>query len=152
MENQAAKRPMVLVVEPDALMLTAMAAVLHSAGFRSFLAKTHDVAVAACKTTSFDLIVASFEENQVLHVAQNVAQLRSYQQNADLPVIFVSSRLDVSWIEPLNKAGGVHCLTRPFEPEKLIELAEQACMFPHLAIARLAPPKAHFAHDWVRLT
>ncbi len=39
MENQAAKRPTVLVVEPDPLMLTALAAVLDSAGFRCFLAR-----------------------------------------------------------------------------------------------------------------
>ncbi len=107
--------------------------------------------MAATKTTQFDLIVASFTDD-VLDAAENVAALRSHQLSEHLPVIFIAPRLDVSWIEPLNKAGGVYCLTRPFEPEKLIELAEQSCILPHLSVAKVAPPKAHFVHDWVRLT
>jgi DNA-binding response OmpR family regulator len=151
MENQVAKQPMVLVIEQDPLMLTAMAAVLNSAGFRCLLARTHEVGMAATRNAQFDLIVASFEDD-VLEVARNVSELRDHQLGENLPVIFIAPRLDQSWIEPLNKAGGVHCLTRPFEPERLIELAEEACTLPHLSFAKVAPPKAHFMHDWVRLS
>lgn len=151
MENQAAKRPMVLVIEPDPLMLTALAAVLDSAGFRCVLARTQEVALKAAASNAFDLILASIDEN-VLDAAANVAKLRGYQSSENLPVIFVAPRLDANWIEPLNKAGGVYCLTRPFEPERLVELALQACTLPHLSIARVAPPRAHFVNDWVRLT
>ncbi len=151
MENQAAKRPMVLVIESDPLMLTALAAVLDSAGFRCFLARSHEVALTATRNTQFDLIVASIDE-EILSAAKRVSELRTHQLSEHLPVIFIAPRLDVSWIEPLNKAGGVYCLTRPFEPEKLMELAHQACTITHLTVAKVAPPKMHHVHDWVRLT
>ena len=151
MENQAAKRPMVLVVEDDPLMLTALAAVLHGAGLRCFLARDQQVALRATAEHQFDLMVVSIDEN-VLRAAADVAALRASQQSNNVPVIFIAPRLDAAWIEPLNAAGGVFCLTRPFEPQRLVELAEQATTVEHLSIARLAPPKAHFAKEWVRLS
>ena len=151
MENQAAKRPTVLVVEPDPLMLTAMAAVLDSAGLRCTLARSQEVAIAAASQSQFDLMVVSIGED-VLPAAAATAQLRAAGPSGPVPVIFVAPRLDPSWIEPLNAAGGVYCLTRPFEPAKLIELAEQATALEHVSVSRLSPPKAHFAKEWVRLS
>ena len=151
MENQAAKRPTVLVVEPDPLMLTAMAAVLDSAGFRCTLARSHEIALAAAKASHFDLLVVSIDDD-ILPAAAATSQLRAAGPGGAVPVLFIAPRLDPSWIEPLNAAGGVYCLTRPFEPAKLIELAEQATALEHVSVSRLAPPKAHFAKEWVRLS
>ncbi len=151
MENQATKRPMVLVVESDPLMLTAIASVLNSVGYRVVLAKSQLVAMKAAADAQFDLMVVSIDDN-ILQAAADTATLRASQSNASVPVIFLAPRLDTSWIEPLNKAGGVFCLTKPFDQEKLLELVEQASTLSHLSVARLAPPKAHFANEWVKLS
>ena len=52
----------------------------------------------------------------------------------------------------MNAVGGVYCVPKPFEPELLIELVEKTLCMPHLAAARIAPPKAHFSKSWVKLS
>jgi DNA-binding response OmpR family regulator len=150
MENQVTKQPAILVVEPDPLMLTAIAAVLDSRGYRCFLARDVSVASQATDQMPFDLIVLSLGED--LSAATQAAQrLRANQRTEGLPVIFIAPRLNPEWIGPLNAVGGVSCLSSPFEPETLLDLVDKAVWMPHLAVARLAPPPAHFEKSWVRL-
>lgn len=149
MENQAAKKPTVLIFEPDSLLGTAMSAVLESAAMTCQHVKDPVAAVREATSQAYDLLVYAVEED-VLATAEQVAALRR-SAPAPMPVIFVASKLDASWIEPLNAAGGVYCLTRPFEPARLIEYAREAISVDHISVARSAPPKAHFSKDWVRL-
>lgn len=151
MENQAVKPPMILIVEKDPLMLTAMTAVLDQKGYRCFLARDTEVGLKATQTMTFDLIVFSFGSD-VQKAASDACQLRGHDQTRELPVLFIADRFDPNWIEPLNLAGGIYCLPKPFQPEVLLDLVEKALCLPHLAVAKIAPPKAHFANDWVRLS
>jgi DNA-binding response OmpR family regulator len=151
MENQAVKPPMVLIVERDPLLLTGMAAILDKRGYRCFLARNPDVAKQATQSMAFDLILFSFE-NDPLAAAQTVSLLRASEQASDVPVIFLADEFETKWIEPLNQAGGVYCLPKPFEPEVLLDLVDRTFCLPHLAVAKVSPPKAHFANEWVRLT
>jgi chemosensory pili system protein ChpA (sensor histidine kinase/response regulator) len=151
MENQAVKPPMILIVESDPLLLTGMSAILDQKGYRCFLARNHLVGQKATLAMTFDLIIFSFDSNP-LEAAMQVAEVRGHDNTRDLPVLFLASRYENAWIEPLNRAGGVYCLPKPFDPEVLLDLVEKALCLPHLAVAKTAPPKAHFAKDWVRLT
>ena len=149
MENQATKRPLILVVESDPLMLTVIAASLDAKGFRCFLARNHEVAKKATADEQFDLIVMSID-TQILQAAEQAAELRESQLSDGLPIVFLAPRLDTAWIQPLNQAGGVFCLTKPFDPDRLMQLCHQAIYAP-ISVTRLAPPQAHFANQWVRL-
>lgn len=151
MENQVTKPPMILVVERDPLMLTGIAAVLDMQGYRCFLARNVEIATQATETLQFDLIVFSIDDKLDAAVA-GAGKLRVSQRATGLPIIFLAPRLDAEWIGPLNSVGGVYCLPKPFEPETLIELVEKTLCMPHLAIARVAPPKAHFGNAWVKLS
>jgi DNA-binding response OmpR family regulator len=151
MENQAVKPPMVLIVESDPLMLTGLAAILDKKGYRCFLARTVEIAEQATQSIAFDLIVYSFATDPI-EAAQAVAKLRTTEQMLDCPVLFLADAYDSKWIEPLNLAGGVYCLPKPFEPELFLELVDKTFCLPHLAAAKVAPPKPHFAKDWVRLS
>jgi DNA-binding response OmpR family regulator len=151
MENQAVKPPMVLIVEKDPLLLTGMSAILDQRGYRCFLARDKTVGLKATQSIAFDLIIYSFELN-ALEAANDVCELRGHVATQDLPVLFLADAFDKAWIEPLNMAGGVYCLPKPFEPETLLDLVDKAVLLPHLAIAKLSPPKPHFSKDWVRLT
>lgn len=151
MENQAVKPPMLLILESDPLLLTGMAAILDKQGYRCFLARNLDVAKQATATIAFDLILYSFAD-EVLAAANGASELRNTVKSKETPVLFLADRLEASWIEPLNIAGGVYCLPKPFEPEVLIDLVEKAICLPHLAVAKVAPPKPHYSNEWVRLT
>jgi DNA-binding response OmpR family regulator len=151
MENQAVKPPMLLIVESDPLLLTGMAAILDKRGYRCFLARTLDVARQAAESMVFDLILYSFSRD-ALAAAHGSASLRQYERMQKVPVIFLADEFDPKWIEPLNLAGGVYCLPKPFEPEMLLDLVDRAFCLPHLAERKVSPPKAMFAKDWVRLS
>jgi DNA-binding NarL/FixJ family response regulator len=88
----------------------------------------------------------------VLAAASGASELRNTTKSKETPVLFLADRLEANWIEPLNLAGGVYCLPKPFEPEVLLDLVEKAFCLPHLAVAKVAPPKPHYSNEWVRLT
>jgi DNA-binding response OmpR family regulator len=151
MENQAVKPPMILIVENDPLLLTGMSAILDQKGYRCFLARDTSVGLKATQAMTFDLIVLSFGRNAI-QAANDACQLRGLDTTRELPVLFLAETFEPTWIEPLNLAGGVYCLPKPFDPEVFLDLVDKALCLPHLAVAKIAPPKAHFAKDWVRLS
>lgn len=151
MENQAVKPPMILIVESDALLLTGMSAILDQKGYRCFLARNIDVGLKATQAMAFDLIVLSFERDP-LRAASDACQLRGNASTRELPVLFLADMFEPNWIEPLNLAGGVYCLPKPFDPDVFLDLVDKTLCLPHLAVAKIAPPNAHFAKDWVRLS
>ncbi len=142
---------MVLIVESDPIALAGMATTLDQKGFRCFTARSVEIAEQAAESVAFDLILFSFGR-EVLEAAEAAARLRKPAHMKETPVLFVAETLEPKWIEPLHLAGGVYCLPKPFEAEKLIELAERAICLPHLTSAKVAPAKPHFANDWVKLT
>ena len=151
MENQATKPPMILVVEPDPMMLTGISAVLNQQGYRCFLSRDLSVAKKATENTAFDLFVLSVDDH--LESAEAMArELHQQPNNADVPIVFLAPRLNPEWIGRLNAVGGVYCIPKPFDPNVMIELVRRAVWEPHLVQPRVAPPKAHFANDWVRLS
>jgi DNA-binding response OmpR family regulator len=151
MENQAVKPPMVLIVESDPLLLTGMAAILDKKGYRCFLARSAEIAEQATQSIAFDLIIFSFGSDAI-EAAESVSKLRRHAHMGECPVMFLADAYDPKWIEPLHLAGGVYCLPKPFEPDVFLELIEKAFCLPHLAAAKVSPPKPHFAKDWVRLS
>ena len=151
MENQAVKPPMILIVESDPLLLTGMSAILDQKGYRCFLARETSVGLKATQAMTFDLIVLSFGRD-ALKAANDACLLRGHDSTRELPVLFLADSFETNWIEPLNLAGGVYCLPKPIDPDVFLDLVEKALCLPHLAVAKIAPHKAHFARDWVRLS
>jgi len=150
MENQVTKPPMILVVESDPVMLTGFAAILDMQGYRCFLARDANVAEKATIEFPLDLIILSIGES--LDQAMSDARvLRMSQFTEGVPIIFIASYPNVDWIGPLNSVGGVYCLPRTFEPQILLDAVNKTLWMPHLATARVAPPKAHLSNAWVRL-
>lgn len=145
---------MVLIVESDPLMLTGLSAILDQKGYRCFLARDLSVGKKATEAMTFDLIVLSFGRD-ALQAAQDACTLRGETETQDLPVVFLADTFEPAWIEPLNLAGGVYCLPKPFEPEVFLDLVEKTLCLPHLAHAKIAPAKMHFSKvvkDWVKLS
>ena len=156
MENQVTKPPMILVVEPDPVMLTAVAAILDMQGYRCFLARTVEVATQATSQFPLDLIVFSLGESMlgesIDQALVDAKRLRSTPMSEGVPIIFIASHPNVDWIGPLNSVGGVYCLPKNFEPQMLLDAVEKTLWMPHLAVARVAPPKSHLSNTWIKLS
>ena len=150
MDRPVVKPPMLLIVEPDPLLLTGISAILDKQGYRCFLSRDLSVARKATEKLAFDLFILSMGEN-VEEGEKMARELRAANQTVDVPVIFLAPKLDPNWVGRLNAVGGVYCLPKPFDPNLLIQLVDRAVWMPHLVHAHVAPPKAHFEHDWVRL-
>jgi DNA-binding response OmpR family regulator len=151
MENQVTKPPMILVVEPDPVMLTGFAAILDMQGYRCFIARNVEVATRATLEFPLDLIVFSIGES-LEQAVSDAKRLRSTPLSEGVPIIFIASHPSVDWIGSLNSVGGVYCLPRTFEPQMLLDAVEKTLWMPHLAVARVAPPKSHLSNNWVRLS
>jgi CheY-like chemotaxis protein len=149
--HSAHTHSVVLVIEPDPLMLTAMAAVLDMQGHRALLARSETVAAEAIAAQAIDLIVLSID--QLDAGTAYAARLRQIPATRDVPIIFLTPELSPAWTAQLQAQGGVFCLLKPIDPHSLLELVEKTLWMPHLAQRRVQPPTAHFhkTADWVRL-
>ncbi len=142
----------VLVIEQDAIMLTAMGAVLDLRGHLAVLARNYDMALDAIQAGDFDAIVLSIDD--VASGCQFAKQLRASGHAASVPVIYLVPSMGAQDIAPLATEGGVYSITKPFEPDELVELVEKVLVLPHLANGKSAMfSGTHLPRqqDWVSL-
>jgi DNA-binding response OmpR family regulator len=147
-----------LVIESDALMLTAIGGILDMQGHRAILARTEAVAAQSLQSQPIDLIILSIEQLEA--GCQFAARLRATAETAEIPIIFIVPQLSEHWAASLQEHGGIYCVLRSAEPHHLIDLVDKALWMPHLARRRASPPVTHLsttvAHltknmDWVKL-
>ena len=149
--HRAHKCSTVLVVDADALMLTAVGGVLDMQGHRAILARSEQVAAQALASQAVDLIILSIEG---LAAGCSFAErLRASENTSEVPIIFIVPEMAIDWSDRLQQHGGVFCVLRSVDPHHLIDLVEKALWLPHLAQRRSSVPAAHLAktNDWVRL-
>lgn len=146
----------VLVIDSDALMLTAVAGVLDMQGYKAVLARTEQVAAQALQSQAIDLIILSID--QLEPGCQFAARLRASETTHEIPIVFIVPTLISAWTGPLQEHGGVYCVSRAVDPHDLIDLVEKALWMPHVAQRRASPPNSHLgksnatqSNDWVKL-
>lgn len=146
----------VLVIDPDALMLTAIGGVLDMQGYKAVLARTEQVAAQALQSQAVDLIILSID--QLEPGCQFAARLRASEATQEIPIIFIVPALESAWIARLQQHGGVYCVARSVDPHDLIDLVEKALWMPHVAQRRTSPPASHLgksnaskSNDWIKL-
>ena len=129
-------KPVILVVDPDALTLTAMAASLHLSGYECICAQDSEAALKAASSESLDLLICDLnvDGNQGLEVS---LQIRNLPNMSDVPVMFVSAHQTPDIIRRTHDAGGAYYLRKPFDPEVMLELVDKALWMPHLIGSRL---------------
>ncbi len=129
-------KPQILVVDPDPLTLTAIAAVLHLSGYESHCARDSEAALKAATDEQLDLIICdtNLEGESGLELCRDMRQVKG---NEDVPVMFVSSSQAPDIIHRAHEAGGAYYLRKPFDPNVLLELVEKALWMPHLVESNL---------------
>lgn len=141
----------ILVIESDALMLTAIGGVLDMQGHNTILARTEQVATQALRSQSVDLIILSIQELDA--GCAFAGRLRADQATVDIPVIFIVPEMAELWAASLQEHGGVYCVHNSVDPNQLIELVGKALWMPHLAQRKTNPPATHLSksQDWIKL-
>lgn len=136
MNHHAQLKPVILVIDPDPLTMTAVAASLHLSGYESHCARDGEAAMKAAKGTSFDLIICDINvdgENGI----EICDEIHQTPLNSDAPIMFASANQIPDIIRRAHDAGGVYYLRKPFDPEVLLELVDKALWMPHLVKNRL---------------
>ena len=149
--HHAHKSSTILVIDADALMLTAVGGVLDMQGHRVILARSEEVAAKALTGQRIDLIVLAIE--QIAIGCEFASRLRGEGCTQEIPIIFVVPELAAASLGVLQAQGGVYCVLRSIDPHHLIDLVDKALWLPYVAQRHAAVPQPHLqsSHDWVRL-
>lgn len=152
-------QPIVLVIDPDPLTMTGIAAALHLSGYECHCARDRAAALKAADSLSLDLIISDVQVGADSGLAI-CTEIQTRSHNRDVSLMFVSSHQAPDIVRRSHDAGGVYYLRKPFDPDVLLELADRALWMPHLVQANLnnessrpktaptnsmAPPKLHRA-------
>ncbi len=126
----------ILIVDGDALTLTAIAAALHLCGHESHQARDCEAAMKAARGLTLDLIICDVHvdgENGM----QLIQEIKQVPGQEDVPVIFMSSSQAADIVRRAHEAGGTYYVRKPFDPEVLLELIDKALWMPHLVSSRV---------------
>jgi len=121
----------ILVVDNDPLMMTAVAAALHLSGYEAHCARNEESALKAARGLILDLVICDLD----LQGDNGVELWQEIQQEphmVDTPVIFVSESPSSDILERVQAAGGSYYLRKPYDPNVLLELVDKALWMPHL--------------------
>ena len=130
----------ILVIDANALTLTATSAVLNCQNYEVLCAQNVAAAVDVCQQNNLDLIVCDVSlsrENDGYDLIQALRQLPSI---AEVPVVYVSAGQMTDVVRKSTIAGSAYHLKKPFEPSALFELIENALWLPHLVNSHISAP------------
>ncbi|MBW3600391.1 MAG: response regulator [Planctomycetes bacterium] len=145
MNDPLPDRGAIVIVDDDPLMLTGVAAVLHKQGYECHCARDTEAAFKAARALAPDLILCDTHlgEESGLDFCRDLKADRTLQ---DIPVMFLSGSRDPQIVSLTQQAGGEYYLSKPFDPNVLIDVVDRAMWMPHLVHSRLeaghriAPP------------
>lgn len=124
-------RAVILIIDPDPLTLTAVAAVLDMQGYECHCARDVEAATKAAQSLPLDLIICDVhvQGHSGLELCR---QLRGLPGLNDVSLMFVSSSQLPDIVRRTHDAGAAYYLRKPFDPDVLIELVNKALWMPHL--------------------
>ena len=121
----ASERPVVLVIDPDALTLTAIAAVLNSAEFRVYCAQDRAAALKGARDLALDLILCD-EAIDDSRGENLLAEIRAIPDRHDVPIMYMSERQLPDIISRNHEGGAAYHVRKPLEPASLMEQINRA--------------------------
>jgi CheY-like chemotaxis protein len=129
-------RGVILIVDRDPLLLTGMAAVLHQHGYECHCARDTEAGYKAARGVAPDLVLCDtdLDEESGLDFCRD---LKADPVLREIPVMFVSGSRDPQIIDLAQEAGGAYYLSKPFDPNVLIETVDRAMWMPHLIQSRI---------------
>ena len=111
--------PIILVVDDDPGNLGVMSALLKNSGFRVIVARDGKSALEKAHYGKPDLILLDLLMPK-MDGFQTCAHLKSDEALKDIPVIFMTSLVDMADKVKGFQSGGVDYITKPFQPEEVL--------------------------------
>lgn len=121
----ALDKPVVLVIDPDPLTLTAIAAMLDSAQFKVFCARDREAALKGAWDLTLDLIVCD-EEIDDSRGESMIAELRAIPDRHDVPIMYMSERQLPDIISRNHESGVAYHIKKPIDPNGLLDSIDKA--------------------------
>ena len=121
----ALSKPVILIVDPDALSLTAISAILHCSEYEVHCAQDREAALRGAETLELDLIVCDDRIDNGRAV-ELIAELRSIPDRHDVPVMYMSTHQLPDIIHRPHESGAAYHLRKPIDPKVLLELVDKA--------------------------
>jgi len=129
-----AQQPVVLVIDDEADITSALAKVLSTAGYLCHCSHDADGALAGIRDNAPDLIVSDINLGGTSGL-KLCEQIKRDPGMSSVPVIFLSGAQIPDIIRRAHEAGGTYYLRKPFDPQVLLELVDKALWMPHLVAA-----------------
>ncbi len=125
----------VLVVSADRELLQTTSSILVGAGYACIASGTDETAIETARQSDLDLLICDLNllGRGGMALWESIKQER---QAESLPAMFLSAAQAPDVIRRSDGAGGTYYLRKPFDPEVLLALVEQA----------LAPQRAARCH------
>ena len=129
--NDKQQQPLILVVDDEADVLGEVASILGSADYDCHCCNKTEDALRFTETNTPDLIISdiNLEGHSGLEMCETI---KSRENMADVPVMFLSGAQIPDIIRRSHAVGGAYYLRKPFDPEVLLELVDKALWMPHL--------------------
>ncbi len=150
MKNLSA--PVILVIDANALSLTATSAALNCQQYDVICAKNAQAAFETCNQTSLDMIVCDVALERENDGYDLIDQLKRLPEISDVPVVFVSAGQVTDVISRSTSSGTNYHLKKPFNPQELFDLIEKALWLPHLVESHINKPHIPFSPNSVKST
>ncbi len=109
----------ILVVDDNKLSLHSVSSYLKSQGYELTQAENGEEALQLIESTTIDLILLDIMMPG-MDGFEVCGRLKQYPATKDIPIIFLSAKIDTDDIVTGFKAGGVDYITKPFNKEELL--------------------------------
>jgi CheY-like chemotaxis protein len=121
----ALDKPVVLVIDPDPLTLTAIAAMLDSAQFHVYCARDREAALKGGARLNLDLIICD-ESIDDSRGEELIAELRRLPDRDDVPIMYMSQKQLPDIISRNSAVGAAYHIRKPLEPAHLMDTINKA--------------------------
>jgi CheY-like chemotaxis protein len=125
MKDFGNEQPLVLALDSDSNTLNDVTTVLLRANLACVCCTTAEAAIAAAQETPPDLILCNVNL-QGESGPETCQRIKQQAGLADVPVMFLSGVQLPDIIRRTHQNGGIYCLRKPFDPNVLVELIDQA--------------------------
>lgn len=115
----------ILLVDDEPILVEELQEALEFEGFDVDTSSSVDTALAACKTTCYDLVVTDLRMPQ----RGGLDLIRELRSESDSPIIFVVSGHGArSKRDEATSLGAMECFSKPVDPDELTARIRDACM------------------------
>ena len=133
------EKPLILIVDPDALTLTAVAAVLHANNYEVICSGNAEAALWAAETNELDLVICE----TIVGICDGLTVIQAIRElpgRSDVPVMFSSENQISGVVLRKFETGNAYYIRKPYDTNLLLELVQNALWMPHLVQSHIHLP------------